>query len=114
VLTLQDELQDARAERDRAEGVLVSLIRQLLPGARPVYLHSAGIRELDRWTLNEMLARHGLRVWSKATHLERLVKVHIDGEHWAGHTHFWLEPLPAAGVAEADGDSDQAKGRDAV
>ena len=74
LLTLQDHLQEARTERDRAEGLLVQLVKQLLPGERPVYLYSAGVRELDRVALNETLARHGLRVRSKSTYSERLGK----------------------------------------
>jgi len=100
LLTLQDDRDHARAERDRAEGLLVALITQLLPGEKPVYLYSCGIRELDRLALNETLARHGLRVRSRTTYSERLVKVHIDGERWAGHSQFWCEPLPSPGVAD--------------
>ena len=106
LLTLQDERQEARAERDRAEGLLVALMRQLLPGERPVYLHSYGVRELDRVALNETLGRHKLRLRSKATYSERLVKTRIDETRWASHTQFWLTPVPAAGVEVEDDEVD--------
>jgi hypothetical protein len=101
-LTVRDQRNEARAERDRAEGLLVALITQLLQGERPVYLYSAGVRELDRRALNETLARHGLRGRSKATYSERLVTVRIDQARVAGHTQFWLEPTTPAGVENED------------
>jgi hypothetical protein len=52
-MTLQDERNQARSERDRDEGLLVALIQPLVPGEQPVYLSSAGIREFDRVALNE-------------------------------------------------------------
>jgi hypothetical protein len=101
-LTVRDQRDASRAERDRAETLLVALITQLLPGERPVYLYSAGIRELDRGALNATLARHGLRVRSKATYSERLVTVRLDQARVAGHTQFWLEKGSALPVADDD------------
>jgi hypothetical protein len=109
LLTAQDERQEARAERDRAEGLLVQLMRQLLPGEKPVYLYSCGVRELDRLALNETLSRHRLRVRSKASYSERLVKVRIDQARYMGHTQFWLEALPGEGVEVDADDGDQAE-----
>jgi Skp family chaperone for outer membrane proteins len=111
LLTLQDDLQAAVTERDRAEGLLVQLITQLLPGERPVYLHSAGVREFDRWQTNQTLARHNLQVRSKTTYSERIIKTRLDQERYASHTQFWVTPLPVAGVVDEDvGAVDQAEG----
>jgi hypothetical protein len=109
LLTTQDERQEARAARDRAEGLLVQLMRQLLPGERPVYLYSSGIRELDRMALNQTLARHGLQVRSKTGYSERAIKTRLDEACWAQHTQFWLTPVSVAGVVdESDGDQADA------
>jgi len=107
ILTWADECQEARAERDRAEGLLVQLIKQLLPGERPVYLYSAGVRELDRVALNETLARHGLQVRSRTTYSERVVKTRLDQDRWAGHTQFWLTPVSVVGVVEETDETDE-------
>jgi hypothetical protein len=109
-LTLQDAHQEACTQRDRAEGVLVALIKGLLPGERPIYLHSAGVRELDRWQLNQTMARYGLQVRSRTTYSERVVKTRLDQDRWAGHTQFWLMPVAVAGVVdETEAASDQAE-----
>jgi hypothetical protein len=110
LLTAQDERQEARAERDRADGLLVQLVRQLLPGEKVVYLHSAGVRELDRMALNETLARHGLQVRSRTTYSDRVVKTRLDQERWAGHTQFWLTPVSVVGVVEETDGRDVLKG----
>jgi hypothetical protein len=102
--TLTDERDEARQHRDQAETVLVSLLRQLLPEGKRQYLYSggAGVRELDRGMVNEVLARHGLVVKSRGTYSERLVKVRIDAAHVAGHTQFWLEKALPPGVVDED------------
>jgi hypothetical protein len=102
-LTLKDQRDEARTARDRAEAVLVSLVKQLLPGEKPVYLYSAGVRELDRGQLNATLARHGLQVKSRPTYSERLVTVRLDQGRAVGHTQFWLTPVLQPGVKDEDG-----------
>jgi hypothetical protein len=102
--TLTDERNGARAERDRAERVVLALLTQLLPEGKRTYLHSAGVRELDRWAANEVLARYGLQVKSRPSYSERLVKTRLDQERHAAHTQFWLEPYaPAEPVDPATG-----------
>jgi hypothetical protein len=102
--TLTDERDEARQHRDQAETILVNLLRQLLPEGKRQYLYSggAGVRELDRGRLNEVLARHGLVLKSRGTYSERLVTVRIDAAHVAGHTQFWLAKALPPGVVDED------------
>lgn len=50
--TVTQERDEARNGRALAQQLLVSLLRQILPGGEPVYLFSLGVRELDAYRLN--------------------------------------------------------------
>jgi uncharacterized small protein (DUF1192 family) len=98
---LRDGLERMRAERDEArngralaEQLLVSLLRQLLPGEQPVYLFSLGLRQLDLYGLNPILARYHLRLHSRPSASERQIKTRVGERHWDRRSLFWLESLP--------------------
>jgi uncharacterized small protein (DUF1192 family) len=98
---LRDSLERLRAERDEArngralaEQLLVSLLRQLLPGGQPVYLFSLGLRQLDLYALNPILARYRLRLHSRPSASERQINTRVGERHWERRSLFWLEPLP--------------------
>jgi hypothetical protein len=77
----------------------VSLLRQLLPGQEPVYLFSLGVRELDAYRLNQVLAGYALRLRSRRTASERQVKARVGERAWERRSLFWLEPLPVGADA---------------
>jgi hypothetical protein len=107
----RDEAQNGRA---LAEQLLVSLLRQLLPGQAPVYLFSVGVRELDGYGLNQVLARYRLRLRSRRRASARQVKTRVGERHWEGRSLFWLEPLLVSEgtVPEFErADPDQPSGR---
>src|SRR5262245_39809908 len=98
---LRDGLERLRAERDDAcngralaEQLLVSLLRQLLPGGQPVYRFSLGLRQLDLYALNPILARDRLRLHSRPSASERQINTRVGERHWERRSLFWLEPLP--------------------
>jgi hypothetical protein len=98
---LRDGLERMRAERDEArngralaEQLLVSLLRQLLPGEQPVYLFSLGLRQLDLYALNPILAQYHLRLHSRPSASERQIKTRVGERHWDRRSLFWLESLP--------------------
>jgi hypothetical protein len=95
LITLTEERDAARNGRALAEHLLVSLLRQLLPGNEPVYLFSAGVRELDVYSLNHVLAGYRLRLRSRRSASERQVKARVGERHWESRSLFWLEPLLA-------------------
>ena len=72
----------------------MSLLRQLLPGGQPVYLFSLGLRQLDLYALNPILARYRLRLHSRASPSERQINTRVGERHWERRSLFWLEPLP--------------------
>jgi hypothetical protein len=97
---LRDGVERMRAERDEArhgralaEQLLVSLLRQLLPGEQPVYLFSLGLRRLDLYALNPILARYHLRLHSRPSASERQIKTRVGERHWDRRSLFWLESL---------------------
>jgi hypothetical protein len=92
--TVTQERDEARNGRALAQQLLVSLLRQLLPGREPVYLFSLGVRELDAYRLNQILAGYGLRLRSRRTASERQVKARVGERAWERRSLFWLEPLP--------------------
>jgi hypothetical protein len=103
---LRDSLERMRAERDEArngralaEQLLVSLLRQLLPGGQPVYLFSLGLRQLDLYALNPILARYRLRLHSRPSASERQIKTRVGERHWDRRSLFWLESLPVGANA---------------
>ena len=98
---LRDNLERLRAERDEARHeralageLLVSLLRQLLPGEQPVYLFSLGLRQLDLYGLNSILARYRLRLHSRPSASERQIHTRVGERHWDRRSLFWLESLP--------------------
>jgi hypothetical protein len=98
---LRDDLERLRAERDDARNgralagqLLVSLLRQLLPGKQPVYLFSLGLRQLDLYGLNSILARYRLRLHSRPSASERQIHTRVGERHWDRRSLFWLESLP--------------------
>lgn len=97
---LRDDLERLRAERDDArhgralaEQLLVSLLRQLLPSEQPVYLFSLGLRQLDLYALNPILARHRLRLHSRPSASERQINTRVGERHWERRSLFRLESL---------------------
>jgi hypothetical protein len=111
---LEDRLGDlrqarnqARQERDAAEQQLLALLRQLL-SERGRYLRNSYIEEFDQHGLNLILWKHGWRVRSRQTHSERFVKVRVDEARWQARTLFWLDTVPAEGVADEDPDPEAA------
>jgi hypothetical protein len=72
----------------------VSLLRQLLPGEQPVYLFSLGLRQLDLYALNPILARYRLRLPSRPNASERQINTRVGERHWERRSLFWLESLP--------------------
>ena len=92
--TVTRERDEARNDRALAQQLLVSLLRQLLPGREPVYLFSLGVRELDAYRLNPVLAGYALRLRSRCTASERQVKARVGERAWERRSRFWLEPLP--------------------
>jgi hypothetical protein len=95
LITMTAARDEARNGRALAEQLLVSLLRQLLPGQEPVYLFSLGVRELDVYGLNQVLARYRLRLRSRRRASERQVRTRVGERHWKGRSLFWLEPLLA-------------------
>jgi hypothetical protein len=100
---LRTQRTQARQQRDAAEGQLLALLRQLLNDDGR-YLRNAYIEEFDQWTVNQVLQRLGWRVKSKATYSERTVKTRTQDAHWQARAVFWIEAIPAAGVADEDGE----------
>jgi hypothetical protein len=103
---LRDDLEGLRAERDDArngralaEQLLVSLLRQLLPGGQPVYLFSLGLRQLDLYGLNSILARYHVRLYSRRCASERQIHTRVGERHWEHRSLFWLESLPVGAHA---------------
>jgi hypothetical protein len=94
--TVTAERDAARNGRALAEQLLVSLLRQLLPGHEPVYLFSVGVRELDVYGLNQVLAGYRFRLRSRRSASERQVKARVGERHWERRSLFWLEPLLAS------------------
>jgi hypothetical protein len=112
--TVTQERDEARNGRALTEQLLVSLLRQLLPGEEPVYLFSLGVRELDVYSLNQVLAGYRLRLRSRRSASERQVNTRVGERHWDRRSLFWLEPLLAgeASVPELErADPDDASGR---
>ena len=72
----------------------MSLLRQLLPGEQPVYLFSLGLRQLDLYALNPILARYRLRLYSRPSASERQINTRVGERHWDRRSLFWLESLP--------------------
>jgi hypothetical protein len=95
LITLTEERDAARNGRALAEHLLVSLLRQLLPGNEPVYLFSAGVRELDVYSLNHVLAGYRVQLRSRRTGSERQVRTRVGQWHWESRSLFWLEALLA-------------------
>ena len=91
--TVTQERDEARNGRALAEQLLVSLLRQLLPGEQPVYLFSLGLRQLDLYALNPILARYRLRLHSRPSTSERQIKTRVGERHWDRRSLFWLESL---------------------
>ena len=88
------ERDEARNGRALAEPLLVSLLRQLLPGEQPVDLFSLGRRQLDLYALNPILARHRLRLHGRPSASARQIKTRVGERHWERRSPFWLESLP--------------------
>jgi hypothetical protein len=95
LITVTEERDEARNGRALAQQLLVSLLRQLLPGKEPVYLFSSGVRELDVYSLNHVLAGYRMRLRSRRTGTERQVRTRVGERHWESRSLFWLEPLLA-------------------
>jgi hypothetical protein len=95
LITVTEERDEARNGRALAEQLLVSLLRQLLPGKEPVYLFSVGVRELDVYGINQVLAGYRLRLRSRRSASERQVNTRVGERHWERRSLFWLEPLQA-------------------
>jgi hypothetical protein len=111
--TVTRERDEARNGRALAQQLLVSLLRQLLPGQARAYLFSVGVRELDGCGLNQVLARYRLRLRSRRRASERQVRTRVGERHWEGRSLFWLEPLLAdeGAVPELErADPDQPSG----
>jgi hypothetical protein len=92
--TVTQERDEARNDRALAQQLLVSLLRQLLPNHEPVHLFSLGVRELDAYRLNHILAGYGLQLRSRRTASERQVKARVGERAWERRSLFWLERLP--------------------
>jgi hypothetical protein len=112
---LRTRLRDWRTRAETAEGLCLSLIRQLVGGVdgTPVYLRSvsgAGVVELDRYAANAILARAGLVLKSKATASARVVQTTLEPGKVQAHSVFWLTEAARPGVVDAD-DPDAAEAR---
>jgi hypothetical protein len=92
--TVTRERDEARNGRALAEQLLVSLLRQLLPGHEPVYLFSLGVRRLDAYGLNRVLAGYSLRLRSRRAASARQVNARVAERAWERRSLFWLGPLP--------------------
>jgi hypothetical protein len=117
LITLTEERDEARNGRALAEQLLVSLLRQLLPGDEPAYLFSIGVRELDVYSINQVLASYRVRLRSRRSASERQVNTRVGERHWERRSLFWLEPLlagegsvPELERADPDGTSGQGTG----
>ena len=110
---LRTRLRDWRARAETAEGLCLSLIRQLVGGVdgTPIYLRSItgeGVTELDRYAVNAILARAGLVLKLKATASARVVQTVLEPGKVHAHSLFWLTKAPVPGVVDAD-DTDAAE-----
>ena len=113
LITVTEERDEARNGRALAEQLLVSLLRQLLPGQEPVYLFSVGVRQLDVYRINQVLAGYRLRLCSRRSASERQVKTRVGERHWERRSLFWLEALLAGEGAVPEferADPDDASG----
>jgi hypothetical protein len=104
---LRGRLRDWRTRTETAEGICVSLIRQLCGGVDqdPVYLRSisaAGVTELDRYAVNAILARAGLVLKSKATASARVVQTTLEPGKVQAHSVFWLSQAAKPGVVDPE------------
>jgi hypothetical protein len=109
---LKRERTQARQQRDAAEGQLLALLRQVLD-EQGRYLRNAHVEEFDQFTINQILKRFGWRVRSKSTYSERVVKTRLDQARWQARAVFWLDTVPAEGVAdEADEEGDESRAND--
>jgi hypothetical protein len=95
---LRGQRTQARQQRDLAEQQLLALLQQML--GEPRYLRNAHVQEFDLWAANQVLARLGWRLRSRATYSERVVKTKLDAARWAQRALFWIEHLPGEGVAD--------------
>jgi len=98
---LREARNDARQQWDAAEHQLLALLRQLL-SEKGRYLRNTFIEEFDQFGINAILKRHGWRVRSKQTFSERTVKTKIDEARWQTRHLFWLDTVPAEGVADEE------------
>jgi hypothetical protein len=96
--TLKEQRDKARQQLGQAEGLLVSIVKQMLGSRRPVYLRSVGIEELDLEALNAVLAKHRLHVHAEMRYSERTVHCKIKADQWRERTTFRLE----SGASEPD------------
>jgi hypothetical protein len=117
LISLTEERDAARNGRALAQQLLVSLLRQLLPSQEPVYLFSLGVRELDVYSINHVLAGYRLRLGSRRGASERQVNTRVGERHWDRRSQFWLEPLlvgqgsvPELERADPNGPPGQGKG----
>jgi hypothetical protein len=95
LITVTAERDAARNGCALAQQLLVSLLRQLLPSKEPVYLFNMGVRELDAYSINHVLAGYRMRLGSRRSASERQVRTRVGERHWDRRSLFWLEPLLA-------------------
>jgi hypothetical protein len=100
----REELGNARAEHDRAEAILISMLKEMCNGKKN-YLFSggSGLRRLDLVALNETLSRHQLRLRASMSYSERMVNCRVTGNEWHGRTLFVLESAAPGVVAHTGG-----------
>ena len=108
---LRQARDTARYERDRAEQLLMALVTQVLSPERKRFLFDAGVTELDVFTVNQVLAKFGMRVRCEARATERQVKVRLreDGA-LATRAAFWIQQVdPAVPPVVVDDDEDASE-----
>jgi len=101
--TLKEQRDKARQQLGQAEGLLVSIVKQMLGTRKSVYLRSVGIEELDLEALNAVLAKHRLHVHAEMRYSERTVHCKIKADQWRERTTFRLE-AGALALPEASAD----------
>jgi hypothetical protein len=113
---LRQAQDTARYERDRAEQLLMALVTQVLSPERKRFLFDAGVTEWDVLTVNQVVAKFGMRVRCEARATERQVKVRLreDGA-LATRAAFWtqqVDPAVPPGVVDDDEDASEDNAQD--
>ena len=101
--------ETARQERDRAERLLLALVKQVLSPQAKRYLADAGVTELDVFTVNQVLAKFGVRVRCEPRPTSaRQVQVRLkeDGSLVPRAAFWWEECAPTTAPVIFDDDEE--------